>query len=865
MIKSKSLQKLLSVVLSVLMIIVSLPFSNISAFATTATLSPDRFGMVGAGASRWVNNKFVIVNDREASNLSAGVLHYSLTPYENQYFSKVTFNVTLDTAIGDSEIDYINFYYSTNYIFSTYLDYQMGKWTSLSSPKVGSGKVGPNFIANSLDVEGKILYQTNTQGTTTVDVTDVFNTLMASGKKDLYIVIMHNKAGETAGNSGWSDTEITPSNINFTLEYSPITASQLRDDISSKLDSWNMPTGSQPVTYNGTTIGINSNVLYSNNTFADCNFDAIALNDKPNDTTINVKVMAAVGNIVYIYTKQGDEKYAKIPIIAETDRVSGCLKRYQLNYIYSPSNWSYDTYWYAPTKFSVWDIADVNGAFGKYVISADPSNDVTDFTSNTGGIDFDGGWNYDNIASYNGAVNFTNCYMKLPNPTFIMSFDGFCTWNGGSSAIDNVEKRNIPFADQAVAGYYLLDFSTMKDMYSRVKNEFLNVVANENKYTQETLFNYYKAVRRIVGYDATKGYDYQLESGPKASGKDMSLAINAYNSAYDGLVMKKYSIVIKYNNGSTTKTESILNVLHSTPFDEAMKDFDTGKIYNFCRWAEHPETIEENLNLTYIEHDNSVRELDAANKKIITHCSYCGSEQAPIQLDEYYAARANVEAEMTQTKKYTPLAIAKMQEALDNNTLTVETDTINTISDKITEMETVVTMINEAENANDYINGYNVKFVSVNDAEDEQYLEFEREEKYGSVVTFAGQDIPTPYKWVKEGEGERYAQDIDEVSVVITEDISLYAFFSDDTFTTSQRKVVLYNKSNRPVHIAYVGYRTKITYSNSVLQIGTQEVVIDEIPFYSIQGLMIGTTEVTDGGTYTVTKDVDIHPIYQPK
>lgn len=859
-------KKLLSLLLSIVMMIASIPFTTITASAQTSTLLPVKYGMIGSGPSRWNGNSMTIVNDQESTNLSAGILYYSLTPYADKHFSRVEFNVTLDTAIGDSEIDNLNFYYSTSYMFSSYTDYQIGKWTSLSSQKFGSGKVGPNNIANTLEMDGKLLYQTKTQGTAVVDVTDVFNSLIASGKNDLYIIIMHNKAGGKAATSGWSDTVITPSNIKFNLEYEDATTDNLKYDIRSKISAWNMPTESQPVMYNGTKIGINSNVLYSSNTFVDCNFTAIALNDKPNDTTINVKAMAPVGSIVYIYTKAGDEKYAKIPIIAETDRVSSCLKRYQLNYISSPSNWTFDTYWYAPTKFSSWDIADPNGDFGKYVVSSDLNNDVTNFTSNTGGIDFDAGWNFDNIASYTGSVNFTNNYMKLPNPVLWMSFDGFCTWNGGSSAIDNVVKSNIPFANAGVSGYYLLDFSTMKDMYGRVKKEFAAISANENAYTEDSLYKYYKATRQIIGYDATTGYDYQLDVGPKASGKDMKAAIDAYNSAYKSLVKKTFNISIEYNNGYTTKTETI-SAVYGTTFEDAIKNFSTSKIYNFCKWTNAPEIITSNFALTYSEHIEA-REEDVENKKIVVHCSDCGAELPSIQLDEYYAAKTLLEVEIADTEKYTQAGIDKMTDVLTRNVLSVETDTTSSIDAKVTEMRSVITFVNDAPIDDGYVNSFDVKFVTVDDVNDVETVEFANKVKYNTLVDFKADNGYTPYKWVRDGYSNRIANTNKELSLVINEDTTVYAHYKGEAEVNPLPKLIFCNQLGKPTDIIYVDINSIIVSKNGQFIINDNEVVkLDKLPFYEIVGYIIADEEplyMNENEEFVIDCDAVIQPVYQP-
>ena len=77
--KGKMFKKSISCLLAALMIIASMPFTAITAFAATGTLSNSGFTIVYNNSNnnsntRWENNQFNIVNDQQYDNTSVGIL-----------------------------------------------------------------------------------------------------------------------------------------------------------------------------------------------------------------------------------------------------------------------------------------------------------------------------------------------------------------------------------------------------------------------------------------------------------------------------------------------------------------------------------------------------------------------------------------------------------------------------------------------------------------------------------------------------------------------------------------------------------------------------------------------------------------------
>lgn len=565
--KTKSFfKKCLSLIMALMLFVTSIPFTAVTALAATETLSSDRHGiLVNGDTSRWSNNQYNIVNDQQQDNTTAAVLHFDLSSYKNKKITDATFSVYIDKTSGDEDFDYVHYYYSTSiYNDSGYLTTGGKESKNLNIGGYGAGTSGRDALLNHLQVSSSNLLartaRTSKEGS--FKVADTIKKIVDQGYKDLYITIVLDKAGTSGGSgTGWSDTKINPANVNFSISYENYDFNSTagnKEYIDANINNWNMPT-TQSVKYNNYNVEINSNVLYSSNTFSDGTDKIFALNAKPQDTNMSSRASAVVNRIVYFYTQAGDEKKVKIPILAEANKVGGVMQAYQINYIALESNnWTFDkTNWYATTNKNTWDDANTSGTNGSYVVSTSTSNNVTDFAdqNKNNPKPCEGQFTWRNIVSYNGSVSWNNGYMKITNPTLKMSFDGWGKWGRYArdyGAWNNLENTGISLPDNA--SYYLIDFSTMKDMYSKVKNDYNTIKANEDKYTADSLLNYYKGVQQIVAYNAL-AYDFSTDASVQQCASDMQTAINAYNTAYAGLVEvpREHTVTFRHNNGKTTE------------------------------------------------------------------------------------------------------------------------------------------------------------------------------------------------------------------------------------------------------------------------------------------------------------------------
>ena len=552
--------------------------NNPNPTSSLKTLYNDRYGLVTNGSDTRIKNnntQFQIVNDAKQNNTNAGILHFDLSQFAKADIGDVDFNVTLDSLTGDSEITYMNFYYATSISNTAWLNNAETKGAGLG---YGSGTTGVNAYLSGLGYnaakEHGLLAQFNMKAgvtTNTFDAPEISETirnLIKKGHKDLYIIIMFANAGGSDATSGWSDALISPSKVYFSVNYTPFDNTTLvgnKTYIDKNIDNWKAPVSDAVMAWD-TDTGI-QNALYSSNTYIDNSENEFSLNEKLDDTRLFAKAMPAVGRIVYMYT--GDQSVAKIPIIVESRKNSAdkqVLQRYRFNYlITNSSGWTFNNkQWVKSTSRDKWDI-DTNGTEdGHYVVSSDPNHNVVDYNDSNRDIGNSKTLDVHNIATYNGDVSFTNGYMKLPNPQIDMSFDGICYWTEGWISVshhysyqNNITKNSTGLAKAVptlslpdTASYYLLDCRDIMEMYTRVKQEYEYIKAEEDQCTEDSVLAYYQAVSNLIGFNLD-GYDLSTDANLQQCASDMKSYISAYNTAYNNI---KHVVTVYYGDGRVQTT-----------------------------------------------------------------------------------------------------------------------------------------------------------------------------------------------------------------------------------------------------------------------------------------------------------------------
>lgn len=653
----KFFRRSLACIIAVVMIATSLPFSAITVGAATSTtpISMNAFGAFRNGTASRVGTDYISVcNDGQNTNFVMAVFKFDisgLTVDDSMTISSAKFNYYLQ--LTESENKGVSFYYPTKNLNEFDIADRYQNQPNSSIWKTDDGK----HLSRAIDYYGLQALATGitTSSTKTTGELEIGSSILESkkqGKSYAAVVGVIASPGQSGGTGGWTDTS-----IGYSSKTVNVTITDNKTYIDSKINSWQAPTSKTVYAY-GTNTGI-VNALYSDDTFIDAGYTDFCLNEKFDDTKMQAKTMPAAGRIVFMYT--GDNTVAKIPINVQTKKVGSVLQKYKINYLSSAdSNWTYDNNsWYGASAWNKWEAVNPSGEDGVQVVSSSSSHNATNFSDSNRSGGTSGELFLHNIAFYNGAVTFDNGYMKLPNPTIDMSFDGYCKWQDGwgpwatdqYSYQNNITKKSTVATGYSVptlslpstASYYLIDFSEMQNMYSRVKTEYSTVSSKSAMYSDDSLANYYNAVKKIIAYNP-QSYDFSTDAGVKSCASDMQTVISGYNTAYNGLTKKTLTVSFQNQTGNITiksKTVTYGDKLgefpaNSAPLTHDKDEFlDEGYHFNYTWPTTYtPDTIVTS-NLTIRETGAKEACMGTATCTARPVCEKCGMEFGAIAPDNH--------------------------------------------------------------------------------------------------------------------------------------------------------------------------------------------------------------------------------------
>ena len=637
------------------MIATSLPFSAITAGAETSTktISMNAFGAFRNGTASRVGADYISTcNDGQNTNFVMAVFKFDisgLTVDDSMTISSAKFNYYLQFT--QSENKGVSFYYPTKNLneFDIADRYQNQPNNSIWTADDG------NHLKRAIDYYGLQALATGitTSSTKTTGELEIVSSILESkkqGKSYAAVVGVIASAGQSGQTGGWTDTS-----IGYSSKTVNVTIIDNKTYIDSKINSWQAPTSKSVYAY-GTNTGI-VNALYSDDTFIDAGYTDFSLNAKLDDSKMQAKTMPAAGRIVFMYT--GDKTVAKIPIYVQTNKPSSVLKEYKINYLSSAdSNWTYNNNsWLGASAWNKWDVVNSSGTDGVQVVSSSSSHDATNFSDNNRSGGTSGTLYLHNIAFYNGNVSFSNGYMKLPNPTIDMSFDGYCYWTEGWISVshhysyqNNITKNTTGLATAvptlslpSTAAYYLIDFREMNTMYNKVKSEYSTVSSNSDMYTDASLAAYYNAVKKIIAYNP-QSYDFSTDANVQKCASDMQTVISGYKTAYSGLTKKTFTVTFQNQTGNKTLGSKVITYgekigefpTNSAPLTHDKDDFlDEGYHFNYTWPTTYtPDTVVTS-NLTIRETGAKEACTGTATCTARAVCVKCGMEFGAIDPDNH--------------------------------------------------------------------------------------------------------------------------------------------------------------------------------------------------------------------------------------
>lgn len=836
----KMFKKSIAMLIAVLMVISAMPFTAITAFAATGTLSNSGFTIVYNNSNnnsntRWENNQFNIVNDQQYDNTSVGILKYNISALKGKTIDSATLNFSVDSFNGDG--NGLVFYYSNRLSNVTLNNGSTGD----SELSYGDGTTANTGAASRYGFDVNNVLTTVSRGDTaskSVDIASAVKSVLSSGSTEFYVFIMQKTAGGSGGNqitgatAGWTDTKIKPANV--TINYS----------ISNHID--NTKYSSKPATVfspkKGTATvywkessdtscsGAYNNLLYFNNYSEGISGTATA-----NTGNNNCYTRAWYPTFVLLYDGVNDS-YA--PIMGSACKDDFFNSSRYLNY-------------FVPM--------DSNNSSNL----ADSSNFYCDVWKGGEGSTLDYSWNSsqthhevrpsvtDNSGSTFGLAKSYRAHSSKLHIKDTITFEG----NNGYSHAQNIywfagshTTQGIGAASgdknfgQANKTTYVVNYEPLYDAANEAAKALQTF--NQNDYTIASVNAYYDAINELYNFDPNTYFNGVSEDGVSGAVNSCAYAIKSavdnYNNKKKALV-KKATYTFVNINGTTVKSvkaENSAEALKEAPENSVATEKKSAD-KDQHKWTEYSwSTTATNYTFTEVGTDKF-----EAHDIVDGKCTKCG--YIALDLDAYNAANDVVLSILSKDKdKYTEESLNKYREAVKSytgkqNEFTSQ-DEVNDATYAIVSAEVLLQK-----------RSVTIKFV----VEKEDGTSFTKDSKTADWGHSVNLDTQSNYvsKWTITVNGvtskmDSNATDIDHVA---TEDATITAYVSnDETETVKYSKVTFLGKNSAVVGIKYVAVGTTVD-TNTLL-------TVPAIPFY--ENGKWDKAEINADGS-----DITVRATYVPK
>ena len=541
--KGKMFKKSISCLLAALMIIASMPFTAITAFAATGTLSNSGFTIVANGATRWKNNQMNIVNDQGSDNTSLGIIKFDISSLKGKKIDSAKLTFSIDDYNNDSQG--LVFYYSP--VCNATLN---NKQTDDTGLKNGSGTYANTEAATryNFKTSNVLGYGEKNTSAQNLDVANAVSYVLASGSTSFYVFIMQKTAGgskdtmldgSSNNRDGWTDTKIKPANVNISYETSeyqptdlkPFAAMTANDYGSFSADNDHITAADYATVY--------KNILYAPKKMSSAAHTSVDRSYEQQDKMYG-NMSFWYGNTVMLYDGETSPQFA-------VGFVNGGLS--------VPWNWTWrnNRSYYCKTLtdgFSLvntkWHGADgsMNAQWllvssGREVPCYNDSNNSDFYTQGTQ-IGY-----YANIMQYSGG-NFSENYISK-NLTFEYKVGN--DWGTGTYS-DTVTEATI----------YVFNYKKVIDNVKAAR-DFYNTI-DKAHVNRDSLIAYATAVNNLQAFNPSDyNYSTNTANAVTSASDRMTSLINAVNQAKDNL---KYDYTfIDINNNSTVVAAKNANEAYS--------------------------------------------------------------------------------------------------------------------------------------------------------------------------------------------------------------------------------------------------------------------------------------------------------------
>lgn len=402
---------------------------------------------------------------------------------------------------------------------------------------------------------------------------------------------------------------------------------------------------------------------------------------------------------------------------------------------------------------------------------------------------------YGNVLQYTGG-DFTADYK-----TINLGFEYVVGTNEGSHQTHQT-------GTISTATIYVLNYKKLVDKANNIKKELSGM--DTSIYEETSLNNYYNAINNMFAFNPTSyNYSSNQKGTVETAAKDMNRLMTAVDTA-------KSELKIKYTFVKNDGTRSVVAAVNETEAlaNKPANTASTTKTYageNQHKWTEYtwPETA---TNYTFTE---QATEKSEACNVVDSKCTECGNVFLDLEAWNK-AAQEHITITINDISKYTNESMAEYKTLADKAIALRNSATTQEDVDKATAMLLSAQSVLCKKSVT-------VTLVYVNDV---------NEETHETKTVAYGE----PYNAVSDKNVEKWTVSTDNgatttrlntydktVSIVVTKDVVIKAYQTDEEQTEASSKVTFYGKNNVVVAVKYVAKGTELP---------TNTVGVPKIPFY---------------------------------
>ncbi len=827
----KIFKKSLACLIAVLMIVSSLPFATFTASAatTTSTATVSAYGIIkGSDQGRFTDPKLTICNDAQDGNFTIGFVNFNVSNISCTDLDEVSasYNFTSAMASNCSENMGLSVWYPTaNYtdFYQSTGEYKLSTINSDSSSAVFKGDNSGHIGNTTSHYSMKKLGDFTTDGSShTVNIGNAIKFAKQNGRSIATICFMITSAGGKADEStSWTDTIVTVNKDNVNVEAKPEVVDFKK--VKNKLDNFSY-SGDNEWDYGSfkgddagnwaTGTGYTyymKNVLYG---------EKLTTYEVGNGNWVNnIQSWIKYPQLVFLY--DGTTKL-DAPILLQVASNKSSERKIQRANIETQGLTFTRSRWNGTDQRDNW----------VWLYSNNVQNDQNGTGTTSNQNSWISAWNYSskyyrhaNMLEFNGTFG-TSEYVKSLKPVVRAYVDG----------------SNI-LTNSGTKSYYYINYRIILDKISQIKNtDIKEVEANKDYYTEASLDKYLTALNAMLSFSprSLSFTGSNLENEVNTAGLKIKELVDNYNKSKNELTKKQYTLSFYKNDGSViTKTVTAGEQIGELPENTSPKHLVNTNTHNCYTWNVK-STYVPTGNATYTEQSHPEKctyEYIYKDKKVHTkRCTECGDS-----VDEKHVISTDGNGTCTlcnqkilddsawnkASNEYTTITITDASKYTNESmteykSLAIKAGELKKSATTQAEVDKATAMLLSAQTVLRK-NSLTVTLVYVNDSD--EVPQTPKTVSYGETYNaVSDKDVD---KWTVSTDNGATTTRLNTygktVSIVVTKDVVIKAYQTDEEQTEAYSKVVFLGKNGVVVDIKYVAENTELK---------TSTVTVPQIPFY---------------------------------